>query len=296
MKRLFSNFFVLLLIGAVFSACHSKQQEAQRPNIIYIMSDDHAYQAISAYGYGLNETPQIDRLAHEGAIFTRATVTNSICAPSRAVLMTGKHSHINGKVDNTIKYDWDQDNFAKHLQSNGYQTAMFGKIHLDGTPQGFDYSMVLPGQGVYYNPDFFLNGERVHYEGYVSEIITEKTIDWLKNKRDPDKPFCVLYHHKAPHRNWQPAPKYLTLYDDVTFEPPANFFDDYEGRGTAAKEQEMQIHGHAMWGTILKCLWTPTAIARDLSGSLTASRPSSVKTGLRHTHPKLKISWQNIQQ
>ena len=288
MKRFFFNFFVLLLIGAVFSACHSKQQEAQRPNIIYIMSDDHAYQAISAYGYGLNETPQIDRLAHEGAIFTRATVTNSICAPSRAVLMTGKHSHINGKVDNTIKYDWDQDNFAKHLQSNGYQTAMFGKIHLDGTPQGFDYSMVLPGQGVYYNPDFFLNGERVHYEGYVSEIITEKTIDWLKNKRDPDKPFCVLYHHKAPHRNWQPAPKYLTLYDDVTFEPPANFFDDYEGRGTAAKEQEMQIHGHAMWGHDFKMLVDPNGDSTGFIRELNRFTPKQREDWLAAYTPKIE--------
>ena len=206
MKKILFNLAILLTAGVFISGCSPKQQEIQRPNIIYIMSDDHAYQAISAYGYGLNETPQIDRLAKEGAIFTRAAVTNSLCAPSRAVLMTGKHSHINGKVDiESTSFDWDQDNFAKHLQSNGYQTAMFGKIHLDGTPQGFDYSMVLPGQGAYYNPDFILNGERVHYEGYVTEIITDATIDWLKNKRDSGKPFCMLYHHKAPHRNWLPA-------------------------------------------------------------------------------------------
>src|SRR5690606_24109568 len=175
------------------------------------MSDDHGYQAISAYGHGLNETPNIDRLAKEGAIFSRATVTNSICAPSRAVMLTGKHSFMNGKVDNVQPFDWNQPSFPKLLQQNGYQTALIGKIHLDGNPQGFDYSMVLPGQGHYYNPDFIVNGERVQTEGYCTDIITEATLDWLKNKRDPARPFCLLYHHKAPHRNWMPSPKYLTL-------------------------------------------------------------------------------------
>jgi len=221
------------------------------------MSDDHAYQAISAYGHGLNETPNIDRLAEEGALFTRSTVTNSISAPSRAVLLTGKHSFLNGKIDNAEPFDWNQQNFPKLMQQNGYQAAMIGKIHLNGNPQGFDFSMVLIGQGDYYNPDFLINGKKERKEGYCTEIITEATLDWLKNKRDPNKPFCVLYHQKAPHRNWQPAPKYLTLYDDVTFEPPATFFDDYEGRGTAAKEQQMQIHGHAKWGHDFKLIVDP---------------------------------------
>ena len=260
MNRFISSSIALLTAGAGIIGCAPEAKEAQRPNIIYIMSDDHAFQAISAYGGYLAElapTPNIDRLAEEGAIFTRATVTNSICAPSRAVLLTGKHSFLNGKVDNVQPFNWDQPNFPKLMQANGYQTAMIGKIHLDGIPQGFDFSMVLPGQGQYYNPDFLIEGERVRKEGYCTEIITETTLDWLKNKRDPDKPFCVLYHQKAPHRNWQPAPKYLTLFDDVTFEPPANFFDDYDGRGTAAKEQEMQIHGHAMWGHDFKMVIDP---------------------------------------
>ncbi|MFA6794868.1 MAG: sulfatase-like hydrolase/transferase, partial [Proteiniphilum sp.] len=132
---------------ALLTACQNKNEEPRQPNIIYIMSDDHAYQAISAYGYGLNRTPNIDRLAKEGALFTRSTVTNSISAPSRAVLLTGKHSFVNGKVDNVQPFDWDQPNFPKLMQANGYQTAMIGKIHLDGIPQGFDFSMVLPGQG-----------------------------------------------------------------------------------------------------------------------------------------------------
>jgi arylsulfatase A-like enzyme len=212
------------------------------------MSDDHAYQAISAYGHGLNETPNIDRLADEGAIFTRATVTNSICAPSRAVILTGKHSFVNGKVDNIQPFDWDQDNFAKMLQQVGYTTAMIGKIHLDGLPQGFDHSMVLPGQGHYYNPDFLVNGERKRFEGYVTELTTEFALKWLKEGRDKDKPFLLIYNQKAPHRNWKPAPKYLTLYDDKTFTPPPTFYDDYQGRGTAAKTQEMEIDGHARWG------------------------------------------------
>ena len=242
---------------ALLGACQNQKVEAQLPNIIYIMSDDHAYQAISAYGHGLNETPNIDRLAKEGAMFTRSTVTNSISAPSRAVLLTGKHSFLNGKIDNSVPFNWDQPNFPKIMQANGYQTAMIGKIHLDGIPQGFDFSMVLPGQGQYYNPDFLINGKKIRKEGYCTEIITETTLDWLKNKRDPNKPFCVLFHQKAPHRNWMPAPKYLTLYDDVTFSPPANFFDNYEGRGSAAREQEMQVHGHAQWGHDFKFIVDP---------------------------------------
>ena len=130
------------------------KETPKQPNIVFIMSDDHAYQAISAYGHELNNTPNIDRIATEGVIFNGGYVTNSICAPSRAVMLTGKHSHINGKVDNILPFNWDQDNFAKQLQKSGYQTAMVGKIHLNGLPQGFDYSNVLPGQGDYYNPDF----------------------------------------------------------------------------------------------------------------------------------------------
>jgi arylsulfatase A-like enzyme len=258
----------LLSAGIGFLSCSTMKHEAERPNILFIMSDDHAYQAISAYGFGLNETPNIDRLAKEGAIFTRANVTNSICAPSRAVLLTGKHSFINGKVDNVQPFNWDQPNFPKLMQANGYQTAMIGKIHLDGIPQGFDFSMVLPGQGHYYNPDFLIDGNTVRKEGYCTEIITETTLDWLKNKRDPNKPFCLLYHHKAPHRNWLPAPKYVDLYDDKTFNPPSNYFDDYEGRGTAAKEQEMKIDGHAMWGHDFKLIVDPngdtTNFIRDI--------------------------------
>ena len=239
------NLVTLLGIFILSLGCKNKNEKAipnkdKRPNIIFIMSDDHAYQAISAYGYGLNSTPNIDRIAKEGAIFTRGFVNNSICAPSRAAILTGKHSFINGKVDNIQPFDWNQNNFAKSLQKVGYTTALVGKIHLNGTPQGFDYYNVLPGQGVYYNPDFIENGVKKRIHGYVTTITTDIALDWLKNKREKDKPFLLLYHQKAPHRTWMPEPKYFTLYDDKTFTMPDNFFDDYEGREAAA-EQEMSI-------------------------------------------------------
>ena len=246
----------------------------QRPNIIYIMSDDHAYQAISAYGTGLNKTPNIDRLAREGAIFTRACVTNSICAPSRAVMLTGKHSFINGKIDNIFPFNWDQDNFPKILQKAGYQTAMIGKIHLDGLPQGFDFSMVLPGQGQYYNPDFLINGVKKRIEGYCTEITTEYALKWLSEMRDTTKPFCLLYHQKAPHRNWLPAKKYLKLYDDTTFVPPANYYDDYQGRGTAAHTQEMKVDGNARWGHDFKLITDPYGKATGFESDLNRMTPA----------------------
>ena len=234
--------------------CDGQAPVQKRPNILYIMSDDHAYQAISAYGLGLNSTPNIDRLAKEGALFTRGFVTNSLCAPSRAVLLTGKFSHLNGKIDNSgsSSFDWNQMNFPKLLQQNGYQTALIGKIHLSGLPQGFDYSIVLPGQGVYYNPDFIENGVKKQYHGYVTTLTTQFAIDWLDKKRDKSKPFCMMLHEKAPHRGWQPDEKYLNLYEDRDFPFPDNFFDDYSGRGTAAHTQAMEIAKVLGWGGDLK--------------------------------------------
>jgi arylsulfatase A-like enzyme len=247
MRTNFAQPMAMLAAGMGLISCAPEFKEAKRPNIVFIMSDDHAYQAISAYSNELIQTPNIDRLAKEGAIFTRATVTNSICAPSRAVMLTGKHSFVNGKVDNVLPFDWNQPNFPKLMQANGYQTAMIGKIHLDGIPQGFDFSMVLPGQGHYYNPDFLIEGEKVRMEGYVSNIITDTALDWLKNKRDPEKPFCLLYHHKAPHREWEPAERHFREFANKKFREPATLFDDYEGRGTAAKTAEMNILKHMNW-------------------------------------------------
>ncbi|WP_299666601.1 sulfatase [uncultured Polaribacter sp.] len=234
---------LLFVLCFAFATCKTRQKEEKikKPNIIFIMSDDHAYQAISAYGHDLNNTPNIDRIANEGAILKKAFVTNSICAPSRAVMLTGKHSHINGKVDNIRPFDWNQNNFAKDLQKVGYETALVGKIHLKGTPQGFDYSNVLVGQGHYYAPEFIENGVKKKIPGYVTQITTDIAIDWLDHKREKDKPFLLLYHQKAPHRTWMPEEKYLDLFTDKTFDPPANLFDDYEGRPAAATH-EMGIY------------------------------------------------------
>ncbi|MGA1030046.1 MAG: sulfatase [Flavobacteriaceae bacterium] len=288
---------LLSLIFLSLVGCQPEQNSP--PNIVFIMSDDHAYQAISAYGHQLNETPNIDRIAQEGALFQKAFVTNSICAPSRAVMLTGKHSFVNGKVDNMQDFNWDQDNFAKQLQSAGYQTAMVGKIHLRGLPQGFDYSAVLPGQGHYYNPDFIINGVTERIEGYVTSITTQLSLDWLQNKRDKEKPFLLLYHQKAPHRNWQPEEKYLTLFDDKTFDPPANFFDTYENRGTAAKTQEMLVAaseeqiaaahgngGHGRWGHDFKMLVDPYGNDTGFENELKRFNPDQRKAWLAAYTPK----------
>ena len=287
--------FLLIIITLIILSCEKKDS---RPNILFIMSDDHAFQAVSAYGYNLNNTPNIDRIANEGAIFNKGFVTNSICAPSRAVMLTGKHSFINGKVDNIQDYNWDQDNFAKQLQASGYQTALVGKIHLRGLPQGFDYSAVLPGQGHYYNPDFIINGITKRIQGYVTTITTELSLDWLKNKRDDTKPFLLLYHQKAPHRNWQSEEKYLTLFDDKTFDFPSNFFDNYEGRSAAAA-QEMMISaseeqlavthglgGHGRWGHDFKFLIDPYGRETGFGKELKRFTPEQKKAWLEAYTPK----------
>lgn len=252
-KKFRSQLLIYPFAGlSLLSACQQKQ-EVKKPNIVFIMSDDHAYQAISAYGKALNHTPNIDRIANEGVIFSHGYVTNSICAPSRAVMLTGKHSFVNGKVDNLVSFNWDQDNFAKQLQGAGYQTAMIGKIHINGLPQGFDYSNVLPGQGQYYNPDFIENGVKKQYHGYCTKITTKLAMDWLGKKRDKDKPFLLLYHQKAPHRTWMPEKKYLDLFKDTTFLPPANFFDNFDKRPVAA-QHEMGIFKHMDLAYDLKLL------------------------------------------
>ena len=216
---------------------------AERPNILFIFSDDHAYQAIGAYGSKINKTPNIDRIAKEGILFDRCYVTNSICGPMRAVIQTGKYSHLNGFLVNGNKFDGHQQTFPKLLQKSGYQTAVVGKWHLGEhmPPQGYDYSEVLIGQGPYYNPAMLKNGERTKHVGYTTDIITDLSLNWLKDKRDSKRPFMLMYQHKAPHRNWQPGPKHLTMYDDVTIPEPATLFDDYSGRGKAAHTQDMTI-------------------------------------------------------
>ena len=226
----------IFLILFVF-ACGKQEQQ---PNIIFIMTDDHASQAISAYGSTLIQTPNIDRLASEGTLFENSFVTNSICAPSRAVLLTGKYSHLNGLRDNRDRFDGSQVTFPKILQKAGYQTAIVGKWHLKTEPTGFDYWNILIGQGAYYNPTMLEMGDTTRHTGYVTNIITDLAIESIQ-KRDKDKPFALLYHHKAPHRNWMPDSKHFDMFKDVKFPVPETFYDDYKTRSAAAREQDMRI-------------------------------------------------------
>lgn len=225
---------------------------ARQPNMVLILSDDHAFQAIGAYGQQLVQTPNIDRIADEGVRFDGAYVTNSICGPSRATLLTGKYSHKNGFKDNeTSTFDHGQGLFVKGLQEVGYQTAWIGKQHLGNSPQGFDYYSILPGQGAYYNPDFInTGGEREHVEGYVTNIITDKAEAWL-DSRDPDEPFCLIIGHKATHRVWLPDTADFGRYDGIDFPLPETFYDDYGGRKAAAA-QEMSIAKDLQMGYDLK--------------------------------------------
>jgi len=232
---------VVTACSALVAGGADRAVAADRPNILFIFSDDHAYQSISAYGSQINHTPNIDRIANEGMRFDRCLVTNSICGPCRAVIQTGKYSHLNGFFRNGNRFDGSQQTFPKLLSASGYQTAVVGKWHLTSDPQGYDYWEVLIGQGPYYNPPMIRNGERVEHVGYTTEIITDLALDWLKTERDPEKPFMLMYQHKAPHRNWQPGPKYLTMYDDVEIPEPPTLFDDYSGRGTPAHTQDMSI-------------------------------------------------------
>jgi len=241
--RLFVCFALFLLWG-----CTQPPASPTRPNIVFIMSDDHAYQALSAYSDHLIQTPNIDRIAKMGMRFTNASVTNSICAPSRATILTGKHSHLNGKVDNHFAFDPSNVTFPLLLQQSGYQTAMFGKLHFGNNPEGFDEFKILPGQGAYWNPDFITKHEgKIQVEGYTTDIITDFTLDWLENDRNEEDPFLLMYLHKAPHRAWYMAERHYDQFLHQTFPEPATLFDDYQGRGKAAKEAEMSILHHMGW-------------------------------------------------
>ncbi|MCA9285436.1 MAG: sulfatase [Phycisphaerales bacterium] len=219
-----------------------------RPNIVFIMSDDHGWQAISAYGSVVNRTPNIDRLAAEGMRFDRFFVTNALCGPSRAVLLTGRHSHANGFRQNGDRFDGAQDTFPKRLQAAGYRTEILGKWHLESEPTGFDHYELLYGQGAYYNPDMNRDGTRVHHEGYVTDLLTAMAIERIEELAQREQPFLLMVHHKAPHRNWQPGPAHLEdLAATVVPEPPT-LFDDWSGRSSASKHQTMTIAKHlSMW-------------------------------------------------
>lgn len=237
-----TNYFLASAAILSLTACHHQKINKQ-PNIIFMMADDHTTQAMTCYGGTLLQTPNLDRIANEGIRFDHCYVTNAISGPSRACILTGKFSHVNGFKDNTSVFDGSQQTFPKLLQNAGYQTAIIGKWHLISKPEGFDFWSILTGdyeQGHYYQPEFNENGKMITEKGYVTDIVTDRTIRFLE-RRDKSKPFCIMYHQKAPHRNWMPAQRHLGKFNDVVFKEPVNLFDNYETRSRAASEQDMNI-------------------------------------------------------
>lgn len=214
------------------------------PNILFIMSDDHAAHALSCYGSRINTTPHMDRIAASGMRLDNCFCTNSICSPSRASILAGTYSHVNGVLTLNDRFDGRQQTFPKLLQAAGYQTAVIGKWHLGHggvhDPTGFDYWCVLPGQGKYHDPDMYELGEQRLFPGYATDVITDLSLDWLR-RRDPDQPFCLLVHHKAPHRPWEPDAKHADLYEDVEIPEPETFHDDYRHRARAASAARMRV-------------------------------------------------------
>jgi len=255
MNRILITSLTLLSVGTGVLSCTNQKEEPAKPNILFIFSDDHATHAIGAYGPKHNnpelhrfvQTPHLDRLAQEGMLFNNVFCGNSICGPSRATILTGKHSHMNGMLNNDTIFNGMQQTFPQLLQDGGYETAWIGKWHLFSEPTGFDYWSILdnPGQqGTYYNPVFGSLQEKEKEEGHTATLITNRVINWLKSQRDPQKPFFLAYSHKTPHREWLPGPEEFSLYKNEDLPLPSNFFDDYSTRSSALKEQEMEVANH----------------------------------------------------
>lgn len=257
----------LVTTAVAVSGCSSEKKEMKRPNIIVIMTDDHTTQAIGAYGGKLMPTPNLDRIANEGMRFDNCYVTNAISGPSRACILTGKMSHLNGFTDNSQSFDGSQQTFPKLLNENGYQTAMIGKWHLTSNPEGFDHWSTLIGQGEYYNPDFIENGDTIQEPGYVTDVITRKALDYIK-QRDASRPFAMLFYQKAPHRNWIPSPENMGIYNDVVFPEPATLHDDYASMGQAAKEQQMHIYADMWTDQDLKIADTALLRGKQVTGRM----------------------------
>jgi arylsulfatase A-like enzyme len=238
------TFACLLLETSAVRADTGSAARPSRPNIVFFFTDDHAPHAIGAYDGWLKEvnpTPHIDQLAREGMLFRNSFCTNSICGPSRAVIITGKHSHKNGFMNNGNRFDGSQQTFPKLMQKAGYETAMFGKWHLKSEPQGFDAWQVLIGQGQYYNPDLKSPEGKQRIDGHCTDVVTDLAIEWLHKQRSADKPFVLMCQHKAPHRCWMPAERHLNLYDDIEIPEPATLFDRWEDNASPARWQEMEI-------------------------------------------------------
>ncbi|MBT8295365.1 MAG: sulfatase [Gramella sp.] len=263
-KYLTTHLKLSIIIPFIMISCGDQKEQTSRntlspPNIVFIMTDDHAAQAISAYGHPVSQlapTPNIDRIANNGAKFLNNFCTNSICGPSRAVILTGKFSHINGFRMNGEIFDGSQPTLPKFLKEAGYQTSIVGKWHLHGKPEGFDYWNILNDQGNYYNPEFIFQNDTTVVEGYATDIITEMGIDWMETKRQKDKPFFLMVHHKAPHRNWMPPIRHINTYDSVNFPLPDTYFSEHPGQ-IAAQQQLQTIYedmyeGHDLKMTVSK--------------------------------------------
>ena len=266
-------------------------QATERPNILFLFSDDHAIKTISAYGGPLAKvapTPNIDRLANEGALFLNSFCANSICGPSRATILTGKHSHINGFMRNGNRFNPDQWTVAKALQASGYHTSVIGKWHLNTNPQGFDHWEILPGQGSYYNPVFIqMDGKRKRFEGYATDITTDKAIAWLeKRKKEANqKPFFLMCQHKAPHRTFAPALRHLGAYENVEIPEPKTLFDNYENRSSTLAKNEMEIDRHFDWAYDVK-------IRKDERGGVKLPKPDRYGTPeYNRMNPMQKTKW-----
>ena len=292
-------FLTFLLVAGVMDVASAQMPPAssqRKPNIIFIMSDDHGYQAISAYSKKLIQTPNIDRIGREGAVMRNAFVTNSVCSPSRAVILTGKYSHLNGQRDNGTYFDGRQQTLPKILQSNGYHTALVGKWHLFSQPTGFDYWNILPDQGHYYNPSFITMGKDTAYAGYVTDVTTDLALGWIEQNRD--QPFFVMLHHKAPHRNWMPPQHYLQEYNDRQFALPHDFYDDYAGRVALQRQQISMKEGlDVRYDSKVPCdtcaiadvnHWAPAEFQREMDeadpafvrGYVKASAPAGNELGM----------------
>ncbi|HMA20778.1 MAG TPA: sulfatase/phosphatase domain-containing protein, partial [Gemmatimonadaceae bacterium] len=246
--RTISSFVAVAAVPVVaaFSA-PSPAPVPERPNVVFLFSDDHAAHAISAYqqslkyGIKLPPTPNLDRLAHDGMLFVNSFVTNSICGPARATVLTGQYGHLNGVMTNNEAIHPTTVTFPKLMHAAGYQTALFGKWHLRTKPEGFDRYEILAGQGPYYNPVLHSGDDSVRYTGYTLDVVTDRAMKWLDGDRDKSKPFLLMLNFNAPHRWWDPGPDQLSMYRDTTFEIPKTFRDDGAGRASPSRDPEMKI-------------------------------------------------------